>query len=436
MQVGEQIDTDPLKIQQRTRYVELPGGITAALLPKKTRGNAVQMTLNLRYGSQATLQGMHAAMSLLPDMLTRGVKNLSHDEFQQELDKYRATMRTNSGTGLLTVSVNVKRENLAPVLDLVRQAIREPRLDAAEFEVVQREAIAGMEAQQSEPMSLAMRALQRTLSPQPKNDVRYVPTIVEEIERYRDATVEQVQTLHKMLGGVHGEIAIVGDFDIDEVAEELQKAVADWQPGAKYARVPDPANESVPGGEETILTPDKANSFYIAGMALAMKDSDPDYPALVIGNFILGGGSLSSRLGNRVRQQEGLSYTVASHLNSHPVDESTNFMVFAIANPENRDKLMAVIKEELVRLADEGVTDEELTRAKQGYLESQKLSRTQDARLASLLAGNLFVGRDMEYQKGFEQRIAELTVDEVNQVWRKYIDLDRLVVVTAGDFKQ
>ena len=322
------------------------------------------------------------------------------------------------------------------VLDLVRQALREPRLDPAEFEVVQREAIAGMESQQSEPMSLAMRALQRTLSPHPANDVRYLPTIAEEIQRYRDANVEQVRALHKMLGGVHGEIAIVGDFDADEVAEELGKAFDQWKPDAKYARVPDPADESVPGGEETILTPDKANSFYISGMALAMKDSDPDYPALVIGNFILGGGSLSSRLGNRVRQQEGLSYTVASHLNAHPIDESTNFMVFAIANPENRDKLMAVIKEELVRLADEGVTEEELIRAKQGYLESQKLGRTQDARLASLLASNLFVGRDMEYQKKLEQRIADLTVDEVNRVWRKYIDLDRLVIVTAGDFKQ
>jgi zinc protease len=106
----------------------------------------------------------------------------------------------------------------------------------------------------------------------------------------------------------------------------------------------------------------------------------------------------------------------------------------AIANPANRDKLVATIDQEIRKLVKEGVTAEELTSSIQGYLQSQQLNRSRDGALANLLAGNLFAGRDMTYYEKLEKKIAELDVETVNDAVSEYINPDNFIIATAGDF--
>ena len=106
-----------------------------------------------------------------------------------------------------------------------------------------------------------------------------------------------------------------------------------------------------------IETPDKANAIFFAGMQLPVRDDDPDYPALVLGNYMLGGGFLNSRLAVRVRQKEGLSYGVGSQFNASSLDKVGNFMVYAIYAPQNLGKLEAAIDEEVRRAISTGFTD-------------------------------------------------------------------------------
>src|SRR5690606_1596421 len=116
-------------------------------------------------------------------------------------------------------------------------------------------------------------------------------------------------------------------------------------------------------------------------IAFPMSDADPDYPAMLLGNFIFGGGSLSSRLGDRVRQQEGLSYGVGSFLSAEELDKRASVTIFAICNPENMQKVDQAILEELNRLLEKGVTEKELAEAKQGYLQQLKVARSEDDQL-------------------------------------------------------
>jgi len=166
-----------------------------------------------------------------------------------------------------------------------------------------------------------------------------------------------------------------------------------------------------------------------------MKDSHPDYPALAIGNFVLGAGGLSSRLADRVRQQDGLSYTVQSNLQASAVDERTSFYIFAISNPANSAKLHEAIQEELKRLMADGITQEELDQAKEGYLQSQQVSRTDENSLIPMLEAYAFIGRDMKYVADFESKIRMLTVENVNAALRKHLKPERLFIVSAGDFE-
>ena len=153
-----------------------------------------------------------------------------------------------------------------------------------------------------------------------------------------------------------------------------------------------------------------------------------------MGNYVLGAGGLSSRLGDRVRQKEGLSYSVASGLRANPIDEFAVLSITANANPANLSKVVQAIDEEIRKLVMDGVTEKELKDSVQGFLQRQQLSRSRDATLAAILANNLFAGRDMQYYERLEAQIAELTVDAVNEVIAEYMSPDNLVIATAGDF--
>ncbi len=172
----------------------------------------------------------------------------------------------------------------------------------------------------------------------------------------------------------------------------------------------------------------------MAGLTFAMKDSNPQYPAMVIGNYILGAGTLSSRLGDRVRQKDGLSYGVRSYVSADTLDARASLTINAICNPGNIEKVNAAIAEELEKLLADGVTEEELARSKQGYLQQEQVSRTNDAVLVSILSDTLYTDRTMAYYAEQEQQIGDLTTDDVEKALRKYIDPKKLVIVDAGDF--
>ena len=368
-------------------------------------------------------------------LMSKGSEKLDYQQLQDELTRLRAELSMNSTVGLLQARIKTKREFLPEVIALVGDVLRHPRLDADELEVIRRQVVTGLQQARSEPQALAPRAVRRTLAPYDKDNVLYVPTIDEEIEMYQNVTVEQIRSLHdEFLSNQAGELAVVGDFDPDEVKSLWAAQVKDWNTKQPYVRVPRPPHPEIPGDLELIETPDKANAFYYGSEQYALSDEDPEYASLVLGNYILGGGTLSSRLGNRVRQQEGLSYTVRSSVSARARDKRVDFVLYAIANPENKDRLIEVIREELEQLRKDGVTEEELAKAKGAYLQNNRVRRADDSTLASELLGTIFNERTMKYQAEYESQIEAATVESVNAAIRKYIVPDKLVRAAAGDF--
>jgi zinc protease len=167
---------------------------------------------------------------------------------------------------------------------------------------------------------------------------------------------------------------------------------------------------------------------------LPLKDDDPDYPALVMANFILGGSTLASRLGDRIRQQEGLSYGVTSRFSAAALDPHASFTVTAISNPQNIAKVAQAVHEEMARLRRDGVSETELARAKSGYLQQRKVRRANDAALAGMLNSLLFNHRTFAYYSELEHKIESLTPEQVAEAFRQHIDPQKLVIISAGDF--
>jgi zinc protease len=405
------------------------------MLPKKTRGETVQARLTIRYGSVESLKGLNTAAEALPTLMLRGTRNLSRQQIQDLLDENKARLGASGSTGEASFTIEATRKTLPVVLDLLRQVLREPTLPVAELETIRNLKLSGLAQQLTDPQAIAQTAVQKALSPYPPTDVRYAPSIAESIDRWKTLGRDDVVRLHRdFISGEHGELSIVGDFDVESTQIELARIFDGWSAKQPYERIPRPGNMPIAGRTEKIETPDKDNAVYFAGEVIPMRDSDPDYPAFTIGNFVLGSSGLSSRLGDRVRQREGLSYGVGSMFRAAALDDRAIFSAYAITNPVNMPKVDTAIREETSKIISQGITGEELAAAQQSYLENQKVLRSDDSHLASILNSTLENDRDMSFYAKLETNISQLTTEAVKAALQKRLSLDKLVVVMAGDF--
>tara|TARA_R110002072_G_scaffold302978_1_gene490643 strand:- start:57361 stop:60132 length:2772 start_codon:yes stop_codon:yes gene_type:complete len=434
---GEDFDVSPENIERRTQRLIINGGLKVALLPKKNRGEAVQLELTLRYGNEETLYGQATVAEFLPTLMTRGTMNLDRQQLQDELDRNFAQLSGSGSAGEATFSIKTKRANLKRVLEILGEVLRNPTIPGSELDVLKNEYVTSLEQGSTEPTALAQRAAQKKISPYPKGHPLYAPSIPEEIEMVKAVTIDDIKSLYsEFLNGSNGELSIVGDFDSDATLEQVESILDGWESKQPYVRIEKNGDQKLTAETEDINTPDKANAMYFAVTAFPMKDDDPDYPALLMGNYIYGGGALANRLGNRVRQKEGLSYGIRSGLSVSSLDNRSVFYTYAICNPANMVKVKAAIREELDLLRAKGVTDEELASAKQGWLQSQAVGRGNDGTLVSTLSGTARAGRSMEYYSGLETKVRSVTTEQVLEVVNKYLDPERIVIVAAGDFEK
>ena len=398
---GEAFDPSPANIESRMIRSQA-GGLKMALMPKKTRGGTVVAQMQLRYGDEKSLMNRSTAAEMAGGMLMRGTTKHTRQQIQDELDRLKARAFVFGGATAATVSIETKRENLPAVMRLTAEMLREPSFPEKEFDLLKRENLAGIEQQKSEPTQIAFTAFSRHISQYPKGDVRYVSTPDEDIAEMNAATLDQAKQFYKdFYGASNAQLTVIGDFDDKEIAKLAAELFGDWKSPRPFTRVPSvfkdvaPINQSFPA-------PDKANAFFVAGFNLNIRDDNPDYPALALGHYMLGGGFLNSRLAARIRQKEGLSYGVGSSIFVSAIDHFGRFTATAIYAPQNVEKLEAAFKEEIARMLKDGFTAEEVEAAKSGYLQSRQVSRAQDNEQLGRSNTYLFLGRTFQWDADFE----------------------------------
>ena len=325
VKAGEAFDPTPENIEARIIRVTLDNGFKLAMLPKGTRGANVNVSMRLRFGSAEQLKNKASIGSLAGSMLMRGTKRLSRQELTDEFTRLKARGGLSGGVANASGSLQTTRENLPDVLRLATEVLREPAFDGEQFKELKQQIITSLEASKSDPGALASQVLQRHLAPYPEDHPGYVATIEESIALTEAAELHQLVEFHQTFyGATYGHMAIVGDFDPKEIQPIVEEALAGWNSDASFSRLVNPHFE-IPGKKITIETPDKANAYFLTGLNIPLRDDHEDYPGLVLGNFMLGGGFLSSRLAVRIRQNEGLSYGVGSQFSADPLDKSAQF---------------------------------------------------------------------------------------------------------------
>ena len=228
-------------------------------------------------------------------------------------------------------------------------------------------------------------------------------------------------------------LTVVGDFDEKAISTLTQELFGNWKSPQPFTRIKQEYRAIAPINK-SFETPDKANAFFIARLNVKIRDDNADYAALTLGNYMLGGGFLNSRLAARIRGRDGLSYGVGSRFNASSLDESGTFLANAIYAPENAEKLEAAFKDELAKLQKDGFTAEEVEAAKSGWLQSRQLSRAQDRELSGTINNYLFLNRTLAFDADFENKIKALTPEQINAAMRKYMTAENITIIKAGDF--
>ena len=274
-----------------------------ALLSKKTRGGKVVAQITLRYGDEKSLMNRSTAGELAGQMLLRGSTKHTRQQIQDEFDRLKARVFVFGGAMQAGAAIETSRENLPEVLRLIAEILREPAFPASEFDLLKQESLAAIEQQKSEPGQIAFTAFARHINQYPRGDVRYVSTTEEDLAEINAATLEQVkQFYHDFYGASDSQFTIIGDFDEKEIAKLTTELFGNWKSPKPFTRIPSVYKDVVPVNQ-TFQAPDKPNAFFVAGFNLKLRDDSPDFPALLLGNYMLGGGFLNSRLAARIRQK-------------------------------------------------------------------------------------------------------------------------------------
>ncbi|MDR6739206.1 zinc protease [Herbaspirillum sp. 1173] len=425
---GENFDTSPANIEKRTQVFQPMKGqntpLKIALLPKKTSGGVVSVGLALDFGNASSLFGKQALNKMTMLMLQHGTTTMTRQQFAENWQRLKM-----SGDLLLFQTTG---DNLIPALQLMGDALRHPRFDEDEFTQMRNELLVSLEASRGDPQFIANEALALHFNAYPSGDVRSAMSLDEQIAQVKNVSLEQIRQFYLHYYGVaNGRLVIVGEFDPAAAIHALNQSFANWTSPAPYDRIISTWHDIAPI-HRIIDTPDKENGVFMARQNVRLRDTDEDYAAMQAVNYLVGGSS-KTRLNDRLRQRDGLSYTVLSVLNTDDFSDDANFSVMAIAAPQNLERVEAGVREELTRLLKDGFTVEELERAKSGILLMRQQSRADDLGLVAQWQNLLDRSLTPEWMRNRDASVSALTLEQVNAAARKHLDPSKLSVIIARD---
>ncbi len=433
----ETFETSVANIKKNAQYKKLSNGFKYALLKKPAKGEKIIGNFKLRVGNEKSLENKDVIISITASMLRNGTKTLNKKQLNDSLDKIKSQISISGSGQVVNIGINTDKAHFNTCMNLLKEILSNPSFDQNELEKLIAQNKASLDANRNDPQYRASILASQKSEHYPKGSIYHTMDADEEttaLNQLKKSDLEEFFTSH--YGANNGTGALVGDF----VPEEADKAIGNvFQPlvsKTNFTRIPR-QHFDVPGSDETILTPDKANAMALGFMNIPMNDGDADFPALTMADELLGGGAfLSSRIPQRLRESEGMSYGAGSFFQASSVDKTAQWGVYAIFNPIYKNRLDSALKQEINKAIDKGFTEEELKKSTDSWLQGRKITLGVDGQLANLLESYLYINRDLTWYTDLEKKVTSLKLAEVNQALVKYIKPAKLILVYGGDFNK
>jgi zinc protease len=385
-------------------------------------------------GDNAAPAGKRALPALTARMLQRGTKSRTKEQISKLLDDVGASRAYSTNATEALLNANGMSRDLAMLIGILADELKNPAFGAEELAKAQKELENDYLRAADNTSARAMERLsQLVYSPE---HPYYAVGRDKLVASVTAATADDLRAFHRSrYNGANMIFAIVGDVDAAKTIALVEKHFGDLPKGqridfASVART-SPREQGV---REAVTLRGKANMNIVMGTASGLRRTDPDYEAAIIANAALGQNSLSSRIGRRVRDTEGLSYSLASRYGSSDLLDGVWWVNVNVA-PQNLKKAMQSTMEEIVKFGREGVTDEEVAAQKSFFAGNYQVGLGSNAGVAGALVTAEKFGYGPKYLDEFPARIRAVTKEQVNAASRKHFFPDKLHVIVAGDLE-
>jgi zinc protease len=424
-------------IRKNAVYGKLPNGGKYVLLEKPTKGDKINARISLRMGDENSLMNKTEIAQVTAAMLKTGTTSRTKKQISDELDRLKTDISIYGSSTGIVIALSTDKQNLPAAIALLDDILHHPKFDAAEFEKVVLDTRANYEANRNEPFNAAFTKLQKITTKYPKGHPLYAADVDESLQDLKKIKLEEVKKFYADFYGANNSLSsFVGELDKKQVTDFLQNSFGKWNSRMTYKPV-EPKYFDVPATIESVATPDKTNAALIGNINLNISQKHADYPALFMANELLGGGAfLSSRIPQRLRENEGMSYGAGTFINSEYKYDVTNWGLYAAYNPIYKGRLDSALRQEIDKAIGAGFTEDELKNSVKAWLEQNKTSLGDNAYLADLLRVYLRDDRNLDEFTGFEARIKALNLAAVNAAMSKYFDKSKLVLIFSGDFQK
>jgi zinc protease len=403
----------------------------SALLSKKTRGELVNAYMIMRYGHESVLNNYKEELTLLPALLWRGSDKYDYQQIRDKLDALMSTMDLGGHAGLITSSIKSEKENIKGACELLAHILKSPAFKPEEFRIVKQREIDDCEEVKSDPQRLCLQELERLKNPWPRDSIHYVQSYEEKIADLKALSLPRIKEAFENLVGCQNLcVALVGDTD-EQALDYFSHVFGDSPNKPAYERIKRPFINNLVQ-EQSFNTPDKEMAVVAMAANFAMRDDHPDYAALKLANYMFG-ENMNSRLMNRIREKEGISYGAGSWLEISRHEATASFSMYALAAPASVGRACKAMREEWERFVSAGVEEKELKSAQESIWLSFENLLASDGYLVSTLARDLEIGRNFSWRENLFLTMKKLGPADIKRAVQKWWQEARFSQVIAGD---
>ena len=414
---------------------KLPSGGKYIILEKPTKGDKIEGRILMRMGTESLLSEKSLIANLTARMLKTGTKTRTKQQINDLLNKYKTNLNIYANVDGLYANLSTDKSNFKDALDMLNDILRNPVFNADEFEKIKLEMKAELETYKNDPQMVANEKLSALTSKYPKTHPYYSYTTDENLAWLTTVKLDEIKDFYqKFYGGAATFTTLVGGVDKTVAKDFIDKTFNNWTSQVTYKRIATQYFD-VKSQSQTVQINDKTNAAVLGNLNLKIGDTHPDYPAVDMANEMLGGGAfLSSRIPQRLREAEGMSYGAGTWVSGNHFDQTGSWGLYAFFNPAFKDKMDGAIKEVIQKAIDKGFTKEEFDSSIKSWLQSRQTNLSMDNFLSYQFLDYLEQGKTFKDYTDYENKVKALDVNKVNAILKKYFDTSKFVMIYAGDF--
>jgi zinc protease len=383
--------------------------------------------VNITFAAGSARDDGHPGLaSMTSTLLDKGAAGLSADEIAVRVESLGAQLGTASARDMASLSLRSLSDSahLLPALDIMRDVVGAPDFNEVDFERERERMLVALRHGEQSPATVAEYTFYRMVY----GDHPYASRPEGTEASLKALTVKQVRAFYdQYYVAANAVIGIVGDIDRTAAEALAERVTAKLQTGERAAPIP-PVNPLTESDEQRLFHP--STQTHVRMGAPGMRRGDSDYFVLYVGNHILGGGGLVSRLNEAVREQRGLSYSVNSYFS--PMEQDGPYLLSLQTRNDQVDEALAVMRETLQTFLDKGPTQEELTASVNNITGGFPLLIENNSKILGYIVMIGYYDLPLDYLETFNDKVSAVTREQIMDAYRRRVHPDDMVTVIVG----